>query len=158
MRADPRRLRLHQGLPGRKVLSRRQTLHDRRRHQRNPETRHCAPVAGEEIIGGCLLPTPRPLKPGPNKFATAKFEPSRAPSPQSKTTRPKLSRYLKTSFRKPATPASLGSPVRPAPVKARWSITSPLTTADKSSASASLPSIQPALTPAELSWAIVSAC
>ena len=36
-RADSRRLRLHQRLPRGKVLSRRKTLHHRRRHQRSPE-------------------------------------------------------------------------------------------------------------------------
>ena len=34
--ADPRRLRLHQGLPGGEVLPRREALHHRRRHQRDP--------------------------------------------------------------------------------------------------------------------------
>ena len=34
--ADPRRLRLHQGLSRGEVLSRRQALHHRRRHQRDP--------------------------------------------------------------------------------------------------------------------------
>ena len=37
---DPRRLRLHEGLPGREVLSRRQALHDRRGDERDPEARH----------------------------------------------------------------------------------------------------------------------
>ena len=45
MRADPRRLRLHQGLSGGKVLSRREALHHRRRHQRDPTTGDRAPVA-----------------------------------------------------------------------------------------------------------------
>ena len=35
-RPDPRRLRLHQGLPGREVLPRRQDLHHRRGHERDP--------------------------------------------------------------------------------------------------------------------------
>src|SRR5262249_16178788 len=35
-RADPRRLWLHQGLSGREVLSRREAVHHRRRHQRDP--------------------------------------------------------------------------------------------------------------------------
>src|SRR5207253_6397609 len=35
-RADPRRLWLHQRLSGGKVLSRREALHHRRRHQRDP--------------------------------------------------------------------------------------------------------------------------
>ena len=34
-RADPRRLRIHQGLSGGEVLPRREALHDRRRHQRD---------------------------------------------------------------------------------------------------------------------------
>ena len=34
--ADPRRIRLHEGLPGREVLPRREALHDRRRHVRDP--------------------------------------------------------------------------------------------------------------------------
>src|ERR1039458_3120819 len=43
-RANPRRLRLHQRLPRREVLSRRQALHHRRRHQRNPAPRHRPPA------------------------------------------------------------------------------------------------------------------
>src|SRR6266851_2366030 len=39
---DLRRLRLHQGLPGREVAPRRQDLHALRRHQRDPAARHLA--------------------------------------------------------------------------------------------------------------------
>ena len=39
---DPRRLRLHQGLPGRALLPRREALHDRRGHQRDPAHGHRA--------------------------------------------------------------------------------------------------------------------
>ena len=45
MRADPRRLWLHQGLSGGKVLSRREAVHHRRRHQRNPASGHREAVA-----------------------------------------------------------------------------------------------------------------
>ncbi len=44
---DPRRLRLHQGLSGRKVLSRREALHHRRRHQRDPASGHRAATPEE---------------------------------------------------------------------------------------------------------------
>ena len=44
-RADSRRLRLHQGLPGGEVLSRREALHHRRRHQRDPAAGDRAPAA-----------------------------------------------------------------------------------------------------------------
>ncbi len=53
MRANPRRLRLHQGLSRGKVLSRREALHHRRRHQRNPKTGDCPPVPWQEIIDEC---------------------------------------------------------------------------------------------------------
>ena len=41
-RADPRRLWLHQGLSGGEVLSRREAVHHRRRHQRDPAAGDCA--------------------------------------------------------------------------------------------------------------------
>ena len=44
-RADSRRLRLHQRLSGREVLSRREALHHRRRHQRDPAHGDRAAVA-----------------------------------------------------------------------------------------------------------------
>ena len=40
LRADLRRLRLHQGLPRREVLSRREALHDRRRNERDSAACH----------------------------------------------------------------------------------------------------------------------
>jgi len=43
--ADPRRLRLHQGLSGGEILSRRQAVYDRRRHQRNPALGDCSAIA-----------------------------------------------------------------------------------------------------------------
>ena len=52
-RADSRRLRLHQGLPGGKILSRRETLHDRRRHQRNPTHGDRPPDSRQKIIRSC---------------------------------------------------------------------------------------------------------
>src|SRR6202007_2274844 len=52
-RPNPRRLRLHQGLPGRKILSRRKPLHHRRGHQRNPASRHRSPDSRQEIIATC---------------------------------------------------------------------------------------------------------
>src|SRR5579862_1242990 len=49
MRTDSRRLWLHQGLPGGKVLPRRQTLHHRRGHERNSEAGDCPPTPRQEI-------------------------------------------------------------------------------------------------------------
>src|SRR5262249_32266080 len=49
-RTDSWRLRIHQGLPRRKVLSRRQALHYRRRHQRNPAPRDRAATPQERMI------------------------------------------------------------------------------------------------------------
>src|SRR5271154_3910107 len=46
-RADPWRLWVHQRLSGRKVLSRREAVHDRRRHQRDPTNGDRAAVAQE---------------------------------------------------------------------------------------------------------------
>ncbi len=51
-RADPRRLRLHQGLSGREVLPRREALHHRRRHQRDPAPGHRA-AAAEKLMTTC---------------------------------------------------------------------------------------------------------
>ena len=49
-RANPRRLWLHQGLSGGKILSRRQALHHRRRHQRNPAIGDRAAIAQERLL------------------------------------------------------------------------------------------------------------
>ena len=46
LRADPRRLRLREGLPGGEVLSRRQADHHRRGHERNPAARDRAAAPG----------------------------------------------------------------------------------------------------------------
>ena len=63
-RADPRRLRLRQGLPGREVLPRREAHHDRRRHERDPaardrpaaprlmDTTTAAPGLAERVLAG----------------------------------------------------------------------------------------------------------
>src|SRR5215470_336113 len=56
MRANPRRLRLHQRLSGRKILPRRETLHYRRRHKRNSEVGDCPAAPRQEIISGCAWP------------------------------------------------------------------------------------------------------
>ena len=44
-RADPRRLWIHQGLPGREILSRCEAVYDRRRHQRDPAPGHRPPTS-----------------------------------------------------------------------------------------------------------------
>src|SRR3984893_13239237 len=56
MRADPRRVRLHQGLPGGEVLPRREAVHDWGRHERNSEVGDCPAAARQEIIGRCAWP------------------------------------------------------------------------------------------------------
>ena len=48
-RADLRRLRLHQGVPGREVLPRREALHDRRGDARDPAHGHRAQPARAEM-------------------------------------------------------------------------------------------------------------
>ena len=50
-RPDPRRLRLHEGLRGREVLPRREALHDRRGHVRDPAARDRArgPAGGQGV-------------------------------------------------------------------------------------------------------------
>ncbi len=62
-RADPRRLRLHQGLPGREVLPRRQALHHRRGHQRDPAPGDRAAVAQglRPVYAGPPAPWPTTL-------------------------------------------------------------------------------------------------
>ncbi len=48
LRADSRRLRLREGLPGREVLPRREADDDRRGHERDSAPRHCAAAAGRD--------------------------------------------------------------------------------------------------------------
>ena len=56
-RADSRRLRIHQRLSGGKVLSRREAVHDRRRHERNSTAGDCQAVAeGLRRLRGSLIP------------------------------------------------------------------------------------------------------
>ncbi len=47
--ADPRRLRLHKGLPCGEILSRREVVHDRRRHQRDTAAGDCADDPGQQV-------------------------------------------------------------------------------------------------------------
>src|SRR5579885_3086657 len=54
MRTDSRRLRIHQRLSCGEVLPRREAVHNRRRHQRNPETGDCPQPARQEIIDACI--------------------------------------------------------------------------------------------------------
>ena len=49
-RADLRRLRLHQGVSGREVLPRRQALHHRRRHERDPAHGHRPQAARRQEV------------------------------------------------------------------------------------------------------------
>ena len=71
-RADSRRLRLHQGLSGGEVLSRREAVHHRRRHQRDPAAGDREAVAEglrrEYQDAARLFRLPR--------IATSRFEPS----------------------------------------------------------------------------------
>src|SRR5260370_15434583 len=57
MRANSRRLWIHQGLPRGEVLSRREALHHWRRHQRNSEVGDCPAAPWQEIIARCSWPS-----------------------------------------------------------------------------------------------------
>src|SRR3981081_1890279 len=76
MRPDPWRGWVYQGLSGGKVLSRRETMHDWRRNERNSEASDCTRVA-ERLISASLRWSDgrlaRPAGPGSPGFATANF-------------------------------------------------------------------------------------
>src|SRR5450631_2618953 len=104
MRADPRRVRLHQGLSRGEILSRREAVHHRRRYQRNPEIGDRPTASRKEIAGsaarngycaGFLLKLQRKiwrrqLKNGPTRCALATCALYLARLPLLKTMRPML--------------------------------------------------------------------
>ena len=59
---DPRRVRLHQGLPGGALPARREARHHRRGHERGPapgdRARAAAPAAGGAVVAACRLDRP----------------------------------------------------------------------------------------------------
>ena len=92
LRPDPRRLRLREGLSGREVLPRREALHDRRGHERDPAARDRAAAARSDAA----------LIARPNASSPAIRAPSPARSPWSRTNRRRARISSARSSRAPA--------------------------------------------------------
>ena len=116
-RADSRRLRLREGLPGREVLPRREAHHHRRGHERDPAARHRAPAAGRRRDADRRRRSAdRVLAGDPRAIARAiSLDRRRRRRPAARADRATL-----PAHRPRAT--SSASPGRPAPARARWSI------------------------------------
>ena len=99
--ADPRRLRLHQRLPGGEVLSRREALHHRRRHQRDPAPGDRA-AAPEKLMNDWA-----------RKSSTVTCARWPAPPPASRIAIPKALAALRELAPYAGTRASSASPDRP---------------------------------------------